>query len=30
LVKLDRDYWGLPPDAPRVPLRFTLQAVKEA
>jgi len=30
LVKLDRDYWGLPPDAPRVPLSFTLQAVKEA
>ena len=30
LVKLDRDYWGLPPGAPAVPLSFTLQAVKSA
>lgn len=29
LVKLDRDYWGLPPGAPAVPLSFTLHAVKE-
>ncbi|HEY1751782.1 MAG TPA: class I SAM-dependent methyltransferase [Caulobacteraceae bacterium] len=29
LVKLDRDYWALPPAAPAVPLSFTLQAVKE-
>jgi hypothetical protein len=29
LVKLDRDYWALPPGAPAVPLSFTLQAVKE-
>jgi SAM-dependent methyltransferase len=29
LVKLDRDYWALPPDVPPVPLSFTLQAVKE-
>jgi SAM-dependent methyltransferase len=29
LVKLDRDYWTLPPGAPAVPLSFTLQAVKE-
>ena len=28
LVKLDRDYWALPPGAPAVPLSFTLQAVK--
>jgi SAM-dependent methyltransferase len=28
LVKLDRDYWVLPPGAPFVPLSFTLQAVK--
>jgi SAM-dependent methyltransferase len=30
LVKLDRDYWALPPGAPAVPLSFTLQAVKDA
>ena len=30
LVKVDRDYWALPPGAPDVPLAFTLQAVKEA
>jgi len=30
LVKLDRDYWTLPPGAPFVPLSFTLQAVKQA
>jgi SAM-dependent methyltransferase len=29
LVKIDRDYWALPPGAPAVPLSFTLQAVKE-
>jgi SAM-dependent methyltransferase len=29
LVKLDRDYWVLPPGAPFVPLHFILQAVKE-
>jgi SAM-dependent methyltransferase len=29
LVKLDRDYWVLPADAPFVPLSFALQAVKE-
>ena len=29
LVKLDRDYWVLPPGAPAVPLSFTLEAVKE-
>lgn len=29
LVKLDRDYWGLPPGAPFVPLHFILEAVKE-
>jgi SAM-dependent methyltransferase len=29
LVKVDRDYWALPPGAPAVPLSFTLQAVKE-
>jgi SAM-dependent methyltransferase len=29
LVKLDRDYWALPPGAPAVPLSFSLQAVKE-
>ncbi|HEY1426054.1 MAG TPA: class I SAM-dependent methyltransferase [Caulobacteraceae bacterium] len=29
LVKVDRDYWALPPGAPYVPLSFTLQAVKE-
>ena len=28
LVKHDRDYWTLPPDAPWVPLSFTLEAVK--
>jgi SAM-dependent methyltransferase len=28
LVKIDRDYWALPPGAPYVPLSFTLQAVK--
>lgn len=30
LVKVDRDYWALPPGAPYVPLSFTLHAVKEA
>ena len=30
LVKLDRDYWALPPGAPAVPLSFTLQAAKSA
>jgi SAM-dependent methyltransferase len=29
LVKIDRDYWALPEDAPFVPLSFTLEAVKE-
>jgi SAM-dependent methyltransferase len=29
LVKLDRDYWGLPPGVPAVPLSFSLDAVKE-
>ncbi|HXQ14982.1 MAG TPA: class I SAM-dependent methyltransferase [Caulobacteraceae bacterium] len=28
LTQLDRDYWALPPDAPWVPLSFTLEAVK--
>ncbi|HWF76823.1 MAG TPA: class I SAM-dependent methyltransferase [Caulobacteraceae bacterium] len=28
LVKSGRDYWALPPDAPAVPLSFTLHAVK--
>ena len=28
LVKIDRDYWALPPGAPAVPLSFTLEAVK--
>ena len=30
LVKLDRDYWGLPAGAPFVPLNFIVQAVKES
>jgi hypothetical protein len=30
LVKVDRDYWALPPGAPFVPLSFTLQAVKQS
>ena len=29
LVQLDRDFWGLAPGAPFLPLSFTLQAVKE-
>ena len=29
LVKVDREYWMLPPGAPFVPLSFTLQAAKE-
>jgi SAM-dependent methyltransferase len=29
LVKLDRDYWVLPPGLPYVPLSFILEAVKE-
>jgi SAM-dependent methyltransferase len=28
LVRIDRDYWALPPGVPSVPLSFTLQAVK--
>jgi SAM-dependent methyltransferase len=30
LVKLDRDYWGLPDGVPPIPLHFILEAVKEA
>jgi len=30
MVKLDRDYWALPPDLPFVPLSFILQAAKPA
>jgi len=30
LVKLDRNYWGLPAGAPLVPLNFILHAVKES
>ena len=29
LVKLDRDYWALPPGVPAIPLSFTLQAMKD-
>jgi SAM-dependent methyltransferase len=28
MVRVDRDYWALPPEAPPVPLSFILQAVK--
>ncbi|MCP5432978.1 MAG: class I SAM-dependent methyltransferase [Alphaproteobacteria bacterium] len=30
LVKVDRDYWALPEGVPRIPLSFTLQAVRGA
>ena len=30
LVKIDRDYWGLPDGVPPIPLSFILEAVKES
>ena len=28
MVRIDRDYWALPPGGPFVPVSFTLEAAK--